>query len=99
MLFADWHSSSKTFIIYHNNQNSRIKQKIFFFLVGCPEGWESFRDWCYYFNQVEKTYDDAAAYCKKFGGVLLFIEDQEENNFIFGEFLCNFFSFLSLLGV
>ena len=71
------------------------KTKIFsFFLVGCPEGWDSFRDWCYFFNPVEKTYVDATAYCKKIGGVLVYIEDQEENNFIFGKSLY-FFSFFS----
>ncbi|XP_075937544.1 CD209 antigen-like protein C isoform X2 [Anarhichas minor] len=50
----------------------------------CHQGWESFRDKCYFFspNGVTKTWESSRNYCKEKGADLVIITTKEELNFV-----------------
>ena len=54
--------------------------------VSCPEGWENDRKFCYLHVKEFQRWDDAAYYCKSFGGEIASIHDQQENDFIQSKF-------------
>ncbi|CAF4251729.1 unnamed protein product, partial [Adineta steineri] len=48
----------------------------------CPTGWINYGLYCYYNSQLPATQPVARTYCQKYGGDLLYIEDQTEFDFI-----------------
>nr|XP_006816218.1 PREDICTED: uncharacterized protein LOC102809517 [Saccoglossus kowalevskii] len=48
----------------------------------CQAGWWSYRSYCYYLQTVRMPWIDALESCRKFGGDLVSIADESENNFV-----------------
>ncbi|CAF0755410.1 unnamed protein product [Adineta steineri] len=48
----------------------------------CPTGWINYGLYCYYNSQLPATQPVARTYCQKYGGDLLYIQDQTEFDFI-----------------
>ena len=51
----------------------------------CPNGWESFRRWCYYVDEKKLDYWQARSACRDMGGILTSVLDEEEQIFINGK--------------
>jgi len=52
--------------------------------LGCPTGWDGWKDWCYYTPRKASVanYADAEERCQFYGGELVSIHDQAEQSFV-----------------
>jgi len=52
--------------------------------LGCPTGWDGWKDWCYYTPRKASVanYADAEERCQFYGGDLVSIHDQAEQSFV-----------------
>nr|XP_039269898.1 uncharacterized protein LOC120344668 isoform X2 [Styela clava] len=52
--------------------------------LGCPAGWDGWKDWCYYTPRMSTKFNwaDSRQYCQTFGADLVSIHNQGEHDFV-----------------
>ena len=56
----------------------------------CTGDWKKGPEFCYLAVEETKTWQEASSFCSSKGGHLLSIQNQEENDYIYGMFPLNF---------
>ncbi|XP_076109266.1 perlucin-like protein [Mytilus galloprovincialis] len=60
----------------------KMKEKCSTNSGNCPAGWKKYKDHCYSFSRLTKTWPAASGQCKNLGGYLVKITDSAENTWV-----------------